>query len=84
MRELNSRKCLELERLVNKRECPQNSCRRPLSEADDAALQNVINTTYNGESVVMGDLEHELACGHKVRFGASNIQGVMDFWLTPE
>ena len=68
---------------MNKRECPQNSCRKPLSEVDDAALQKVLNTTYNGESVVMGDSEHHLSCGHKVRFGASNIQGVRDFWLTP-
>jgi len=50
---------------------------------DDSALQRVLNTSYNGESVTMSDSDHELSCGHKVRFGASNIQGAMDFWLTP-
>ncbi len=69
---------------MNKRECPRSSCRKPLSEVDDAALQRVLNTTYNGESVVMGDSEHELSCGHIVRFGASNIQGSVDFWMTPK
>lgn len=68
---------------MNKRECPRRSCRKPLNEKDDAALQKVLDTSYNGESVVMNDSVHELSCGHKVKFGASNIQGVMDFWLVP-
>jgi len=68
---------------VNKRECPRPGCKKPLSEVDDSALQRVLNTSYNGESVTMSDSDHELSCGHKVRFGASNIQGAMDFWLTP-
>ena len=54
-----------------------------MEEKDGAALQKVLDTTINGESVVMGDSEHELSCGHKVKFGASNIQGVIDFWLAP-
>ena len=68
---------------MNKRECPRQGCRKPLDEKDDALLQEVVDTSYNGESVTVGDTEHELSCGHKVSFGASNIQGVRDFWLEP-